>query len=114
MVDGGERVSKSRRASAGDSEPSAPSSCDRATAVMKAGTVCVDLAAAAGGNIATTSADQKVVTPNGVTCIGYTDLNSRLATTSSSSANKKATLSPPPLPCQCPTQSSRVAHCPAA
>jgi NAD(P) transhydrogenase len=51
---------------------------------MKAGTVCVDLAAAAGGNIATTSADQKVVTPNGVTCIGYTDLNSRLATTSSS------------------------------
>ena len=92
-----------------------PSSCDRATAVMKAGTVCVDLAAAAGGNIATTSADQKVVTPNGVTCIGYTDLNSRLATTSSSLyANNQATLSPPPLPRQCPTQSSRVAHCPAA
>ena len=82
---------------------------------MKAGTVCVDLAAAAGGNIATTSADQKVVTPNGVTCIGYTDLNSRLATTSSSLyANNQATLSPPPLPCQCPTHSSRVAHCPAA
>lgn len=53
-------------------------------AKMKSGSVTVDLAAEAGGNIETTVADQKVVTENGVTCIGYTDMPSRLATTSSS------------------------------
>ena len=53
-------------------------------AKMKSGSVTVDLAAEAGGNIETTIADQKVVTPNGVTCLGYTDLPSRLPTTSSS------------------------------
>lgn len=52
-------------------------------AKMKAGSVTVDLAAEAGGNIETTVADQKIVTDNGVTCIGYTDMPSRLATTSS-------------------------------
>jgi NAD(P) transhydrogenase len=51
---------------------------------MKAGSVTVDLAAEAGGNIETTVKDQKIITPNGVTCLGYTDLPSRLATTSSS------------------------------
>jgi len=51
---------------------------------MKAGSVTVDIAAEAGGNIETTVKDKAVVTDNGVTCIGYTDLNSRLATTSSS------------------------------
>ena len=51
---------------------------------MKAGSVCVDLAAEAGGNIETTVADKKFVTPNGVTCLGYTDLPSRLPNTSSS------------------------------
>jgi len=51
---------------------------------MKAGSVCVDLAAETGGNIATTVKDKLVVTPNGVKCIGYTDMNSRLAATSSS------------------------------
>jgi NAD(P) transhydrogenase len=50
---------------------------------MKAGSVTVDLAAEAGGNIETTVRDETIVTPNGVTCIGFTDLVSRLATTSS-------------------------------
>lgn len=50
---------------------------------MKKGSVTVDLAAEAGGNIETTVRDQKIVTENGVTCLGYTDLPSRLPTTSS-------------------------------
>jgi len=53
-------------------------------AKMKSGSITVDLAAEAGGNIETTVADQKIVTSNGVTCLGYTDLPSRLPTTSSS------------------------------
>ncbi len=53
-------------------------------AKMKSGSVTVDLAAEAGGNIETTVKDELVVTDNGVTCIGYTDLPSRLPTTSSS------------------------------
>lgn len=51
--------------------------------LMKPGSVTVDLAAEAGGNIATTVAGKVIQTPNGVTCVGYTDLPSRLATTSS-------------------------------
>lgn len=51
---------------------------------MKPGSVTVDLAAVAGGNIETTEMDKAIVTDNGVTCIGYTDLQSRLPTTSSS------------------------------
>mmetsp|Transcript_21046 Transcript_21046/g.26576 ORF Transcript_21046/g.26576 Transcript_21046/m.26576 type:complete len:1056 (+) Transcript_21046:151-3318(+) len=53
-------------------------------AKMKAGSVTVDLAAEAGGNVATTVKDETIVTENGVTCIGFTDLPSRLPTTSSS------------------------------
>jgi len=53
-------------------------------AKMKAGSVTVDLAAETGGNIETTVKDEAIVTDNGVTCIGYTDLPSRLPTTSSS------------------------------
>ena len=53
-------------------------------AKMKSGSVTVDLAAETGGNIGTTVKDEKVVTDNGVTCLGYTDLASRLPTTSSS------------------------------
>lgn len=52
--------------------------------VMKSGSVTVDLAAEAGGNIETTMKDQRIVTDNGVICLGYTDLPSRLASTSSS------------------------------
>ena len=51
--------------------------------VMKPGSVTVDLAAEAGGNIETTQKDKVITTSNGVTCIGYTDLPSRLATQSS-------------------------------
>ncbi|CBN75197.1 Nicotinamide nucleotide transhydrogenase [Ectocarpus siliculosus] len=50
---------------------------------MKPGSVTVDLAAANGGNIGTTVKDQVIVTENGVTCVGYTDLPSRLPQTSS-------------------------------
>ena len=51
--------------------------------VMKAGSVCVDLAAANGGNVAQTKPDEIITTANGVTVIGYTDLPSRLASTAS-------------------------------
>jgi len=50
---------------------------------MKSGSVCVDLAAANGGNVAQTKPDEIVTTSNGVTIIGYTDLPSRLPTTAS-------------------------------
>lgn len=46
---------------------------------MRNGSVIVDMAAANGGNAAGTVADQKVVTDNGVTILGYTDLAGRLA-----------------------------------
>lgn len=51
-------------------------------ASMKDGSVIVDLAAEQGGNCELTEAD-KVVTTNGVSIIGYTDLPSRLAAQSS-------------------------------
>ena len=51
-------------------------------AKMKAGSVTVDLAAETGGNVETTVKDEKIITDNGVTCLGYTDLASRLPTTS--------------------------------
>ena len=56
---------------------------DEALGNMKPGSVCVDLAAERGGNVAGTVADESVVTDNGVTLLGYTDLPSRLATTAS-------------------------------
>ncbi|GAA3662953.1 Re/Si-specific NAD(P)(+) transhydrogenase subunit alpha [Nocardioides ginsengisoli] len=46
---------------------------------MRNGSVIVDMAAANGGNAAGTVTDQKVVTANGVTILGYTDLAGRLA-----------------------------------
>ena len=46
---------------------------------MRAGSVLVDMAAANGGNVALTQADERVVTDNLVTILGYTDLASRLA-----------------------------------
>ncbi|TCW21122.1 NAD(P) transhydrogenase subunit alpha [Dietzia cinnamea] len=45
---------------------------------MKRGSVIVDMAAAQGGNVEGSVADQVVVTDNGVTIIGYTDLAGRL------------------------------------
>jgi NAD(P) transhydrogenase subunit alpha len=47
-------------------------------ASMKPGSVIVDMAAAGGGNVEGTVADQRIVTPDGVTIIGYTDLPGRL------------------------------------
>lgn len=52
-------------------------------ASMRPGSVIVDMAAAQGGNVAGTVAGQAVVTANGVTIIGYTDLAGRLATQAS-------------------------------
>jgi NAD(P) transhydrogenase len=51
--------------------------------VMKPGSVCVDLAAANGGNVVATKPDEIVTTSNGVKIVGYTDLPSRLAATAS-------------------------------
>lgn len=48
-------------------------------AAMKPGSVIVDLAAEKGGNCKLTVADEKIVTENGVTIIGYTDFPSRMA-----------------------------------
>jgi NAD(P) transhydrogenase subunit alpha len=48
-------------------------------AAMKPGSVIVDMAAANGGNVAATVTDERVVTANGVTVLGYTDLAGRLA-----------------------------------
>ena len=45
---------------------------------MKPGSVIVDMAASNGGNVEGSVAGEKVVTPNGVTIIGYTDLAGRL------------------------------------
>ena len=50
---------------------------------MKRGSVIVDLAAERGGNCDLTVPDQKIVTDNGVTVIGYTDFPSRMAAQSS-------------------------------
>jgi proton-translocating NAD(P)+ transhydrogenase subunit alpha len=47
-------------------------------ASMRSGSVIVDMAAAQGGNVAGSRADEVVTTPNGVTIIGYTDLPARL------------------------------------
>ena len=46
---------------------------------MKPGSVIVDLAAERGGNCELTVKDEKIVTPNGVTIVGYTDFPSRMA-----------------------------------
>ncbi|MFQ6548300.1 Re/Si-specific NAD(P)(+) transhydrogenase subunit alpha [Aestuariibius sp. 2305UL40-4] len=50
---------------------------------MKPGSVIVDLAAERGGNCELTVKDEKIVTDNGVTIVGYTDFPSRMATQSS-------------------------------
>ncbi|WP_064841884.1 MULTISPECIES: Re/Si-specific NAD(P)(+) transhydrogenase subunit alpha [unclassified Rhizobium] len=48
-------------------------------ATMKPGSVIVDLAAERGGNCDLTVPDQKIVSDNSVTIIGYTDFPSRMA-----------------------------------
>ena len=51
--------------------------------MMKTGSVIIDLAAERGGNCDLTVPDQKIVTENGVTIVGYTDFPSRMATQAS-------------------------------
>lgn len=51
---------------------------------MKPGSVIIDLAAERGGNCKLTVMDEKIVTKNGITIIGYTDFPSRMASQSSS------------------------------
>jgi NAD(P) transhydrogenase subunit alpha len=51
--------------------------------MMKPGSVIVDLAAERGGNCELTVKDEKIVTENGVTIVGYTDFPSRMATQAS-------------------------------
>ncbi|MGL4235649.1 Re/Si-specific NAD(P)(+) transhydrogenase subunit alpha [Tabrizicola sp.] len=51
--------------------------------MMKPGSVIVDLAAERGGNCDLTVPDQKIVTENGVTVVGYTDFPSRMASQAS-------------------------------
>ncbi|MDO6725595.1 MAG: Re/Si-specific NAD(P)(+) transhydrogenase subunit alpha [Cognatishimia sp.] len=52
-------------------------------AAMKPGSVIVDLAAERGGNAEGTVMDEKIVTDNGVTIVGYTDFPSRMASQAS-------------------------------
>ncbi|MCC6006937.1 MAG: Re/Si-specific NAD(P)(+) transhydrogenase subunit alpha, partial [Rhodobacteraceae bacterium] len=51
--------------------------------LMRRGSVIIDLAAERGGNCDLTVPDEKIVTENGVTIVGYTDFPSRMATQSS-------------------------------
>lgn len=53
-------------------------------AEMKAGSVIVDLAAEAGGNVEGTVKDQATTTANGVTILGYTNMSARLGRDASS------------------------------
>ncbi len=48
-------------------------------AMMKPGSVIIDLAAERGGNCDLTVPDEKIVSDNGVTVVGYTDFPSRMA-----------------------------------
>ena len=50
---------------------------------MRTGSVVIDLAAERGGNCELTVPDQKILSDNGVTIIGYTDFPSRMAAQSS-------------------------------
>ncbi len=52
-------------------------------ALMKPGSVIIDLAAERGGNCELTVADERIVSENGVIVIGYTDFPSRMAAQSS-------------------------------
>jgi H+-translocating NAD(P) transhydrogenase subunit alpha len=69
---------------------------EAAVAAMKPGSVVVDLAAEAGGNCALTVADQTIVSPNGVTIVGTTNLPATMPADASRlySRNVHALLSP--------------------
>jgi len=55
---------------------------------MRPGSVIVDLAAEAGGNVEGTVKDQIVTTANGVTILGYTNMSARLGRDASSLFSK--------------------------
>jgi H+-translocating NAD(P) transhydrogenase subunit alpha len=69
---------------------------ETAVAAMKPGSVIVDLAAEAGGNVALTVPDETVTSPNGVTIVGTTNLPSTMPADASRlySRNIYALLSP--------------------
>ena len=50
---------------------------------MPAGGVTVDLASSTGGNIATTKVDEVITTPNGVHCVGYSNVPARMSNVAS-------------------------------
>ncbi|MFH8251113.1 Re/Si-specific NAD(P)(+) transhydrogenase subunit alpha [Microbacterium sp. B2969] len=52
-------------------------------AAMQPGSVIVDMAAGQGGNVEGSVAGERIVTPNGVVILGYTDLAGRLPTQAS-------------------------------
>src|SRR5688500_14402150 len=58
--------------------PAAQLIAEEMGASMKSGSLIVDMASARGGNGAGSVADELVVTPRGVSFIGYTDLAGRL------------------------------------
>jgi NAD(P) transhydrogenase subunit alpha len=53
-------------------------------ATMKAGSVIVDMSVSQGGNVEGSKPDEAVVTPNGVTILGFSNYPSRMASTASS------------------------------
>jgi len=53
-------------------------------ASMKPGSVIVDMSVVQGGNVEGAKADERVVTPNGVTIMGFSNYPSRMASTASS------------------------------
>jgi H+-translocating NAD(P) transhydrogenase subunit alpha len=69
---------------------------EAAVAAMKPGSVIIDLAAEAGGNCALTVPDQTIVSPNGVTIVGTTNLPATMPADASRlySRNVYALLSP--------------------
>ncbi len=53
-------------------------------ATMKPGSVIVDMSVVQGGNVEGSKADEAVITPNGVTIMGFSNYPSRMASTASS------------------------------
>ncbi|WP_194743349.1 Re/Si-specific NAD(P)(+) transhydrogenase subunit alpha [Thermaurantiacus tibetensis] len=53
-------------------------------ATMRPGSVIVDMSVVQGGNVEGSKADERVVTPNGVTILGFSNYPSRMASTASS------------------------------
>lgn len=76
-------ITKVRRSAHAPNISIVTSSLQDMVALMKRGSVIVDLAAEAGGNVETTRPNELYVNDNGVTHIGFTNLPARLPTQSS-------------------------------